>query len=57
MMARISDNRLVGQKPDYRMDEKDKQLYDQTKAIMDTIHGELGHGENRWELAMRYLRE
>jgi integrase len=58
MMARILDNREVGRKADYGiLNEKDKVLYAETKSIMDKIHSELGHGQNRWELAMRYLRE
>lgn len=58
MMARILDNREIGRKADYGiLSSKDKELYAETKAIMDKIHGELGHGKNRWELAMRYMRE
>jgi site-specific recombinase XerD len=57
MMARILDNREVGRKADYGiLNEKDKALYAETKSIMDKIHSELGHGKDRWELAMRYLR-
>lgn len=58
MMGRILSNREVGRKADYGiLSEKDKALYTETKSIMDKVHSELGHGENRWELAMRYLRE
>lgn len=57
MMARILANRDIGRKSDYRIHEKDKQLYEETKQIIDKVHGELGHGANRWELAMRYLKK
>lgn len=57
MMKRILDNREVGRKADYGiLSAKDKALFAETKAVMDKIHEELGHGKNRWELAMRYLR-
>lgn len=58
MMGRILDNRAIGRKADYGiLSERDKKVYAETKKIMDKIHEELGHGKNRWELAMRYLRE
>ena len=58
MLNRILDNRQMGRKSDYGMvSEQDKALYFETKGIMDQIHGELGHGKDRFELAMRYLRE
>lgn len=57
MMLRILDNRSIGRKSDYGIHQQDKQLYGETKQIMDKVHGELGHGANRWELAMRYLRD
>lgn len=56
MMQRIIDNCKVGRKADYSiLSESDKLLYNATKEVMDQIHGELGHGKNRWELAMRYM--
>lgn len=58
MMDRILANREIGRKADYGMvSERDKTVFVETKAVMDKIHGELGHGANRWELAMRYLRD
>ena len=57
MMERILTNRSVGRKADYGiLSERDKVVFSETKSIMDKIHSELGHGKNRWELAMRYLR-
>ncbi|MER2109245.1 MAG: tyrosine-type recombinase/integrase [Solibacillus sp.] len=55
MMTRILDNRALGRKADYGI--HDQQLYKETKAVMDKVHEELGHGESRWALAMRYLRD
>lgn len=58
MMVRILDNREMGRNADYGiLSHEDKSLYADTKAVMDKIHEELGHGADRWELAMRYLRE
>lgn len=34
----------------------DRKLYDSMKAKMDQIHAELGHGKNRFDLAIRYMR-
>lgn len=58
MMQRILENRKIGRKVNYGiLSLKDNQIYKESKQIMDKIHGELGHGKNRWELAMRYLGE
>lgn len=57
MMNRILSNREIGRKADYAINsEKDKQLFMSARDKMNLIHSELGHGKNRWELAMRYLR-
>lgn len=58
MMNRILENRSVGRQAHYGiLSAMDKQLFVETKAIMDKVHGELGHGANRWELAIRYLKD
>ena len=57
MLERILSNREVGRKADYSINsEKDKLLFASTRDKMNIIHRELGHGANRWELAMRYLK-
>lgn len=57
MMERILSNREIGRKADYSINsEKDKLLFSSTRDKMNIIHSELGHGANRWELAMRYLK-
>lgn len=56
MMARILENRSLGRPSHYGIHgEQVKQLYEATKNVMDTVHSELGHGVDRWELAVRYL--
>lgn len=56
MMKRVLENRKMGRAADYGiLREQDKQLYAAAKKAMDQIHSELGHGKNRWALAMRYM--
>lgn len=58
MMKRIFENRELGRKADYGIvSDNDKALFAETRDVMNKIHDELGHGKNRWELGMRYLRE
>ena len=48
-------SRYVENKPfDYGV--KNRRLYNSMKSKMDQIHGELGHGKNRFDLAVRYMR-
>ncbi|WP_369436075.1 hypothetical protein [Lysinibacillus fusiformis] len=55
-MKRVLENRKIGRAADYGiLREHDKQLYAAAKEAMDQIHSELGHGKNRWALAMRYI--
>ncbi|MET1029589.1 hypothetical protein [Domibacillus tundrae] len=35
----------------------DRQLYDKVKLVVDCVHGELGHGEGRWDLAAVYMKD
>lgn len=56
MMSRVLENRKTGHSANYGILSKhDKQLYTAAKRAMDQIHSELGHGKNRWALAMRYM--
>lgn len=58
MMNRVLENRKLGRSADYGIrSEHDKQLYTAAKETMDQIHSELGHGKNRWSLAMRYMSD
>ena len=57
MMQRILGNREVGRQADYGILKiEDQQLYLEVREVMDKVHGEIGHGANRWDLAMRYMR-
>lgn len=55
IMERILDNLFEGQRADAGFVEGEKILYEETKAAMDRVHDALGHGQNRFDLAMRYL--
>ncbi|WP_107951561.1 hypothetical protein [Lysinibacillus parviboronicapiens] len=56
IMNRVLENRKIGRAADYGiLSEHDKQLYAAAREAMDQIHSELGHGKNRWALAMRYM--
>lgn len=58
MMASILENRLQNRKADYGiLSAEQKQLYQETVAVMNQVHSELGHGENRWALALVYLQQ
>lgn len=36
---------------------KNRELYNSVKSKMDQIHRELGHGKNRFDLAVRYMKK
>lgn len=55
VMNRILDNLFEGKRADTGFSTAEKELYEETKAAMDRVHDELGHGQNRFDLAMRYL--
>lgn len=57
MMQRILTNREVGRQADYGiLKVEDQRLYIRVRDVMDKVHAEIGHGTNRWDLAMRYMR-
>lgn len=57
MLERILENRENGRKADYSIfTEKDKRLYLEVKQVVDQVHSELGHGKDRWDLAMVYMK-
>ncbi|MGN7403682.1 tyrosine-type recombinase/integrase [Cytobacillus praedii] len=57
MVERIMANRDVGRQADYGIfSEKDRNLYEQVKTVIDQVHSEIGHGKNRWDLVMVYMR-
>lgn len=57
LLERIMSNRDQGRDADYGiLTSRDKEVYRTLKAAIDQIHSEIGHGEDRWDLAERYLR-
>ncbi|MGN7300262.1 tyrosine-type recombinase/integrase [Ferdinandcohnia sp. SAFN-114] len=57
MLERIMKNRDKGRKADYSiLTEQDIKVYNLLKGAIDQVHEEIGHGEDRWDLAERYMR-
>jgi len=57
MMKRIFNNIAKGKKADYGIyTDKDRQIFHQVKQCIDIVHGELGHGKDRWDLAKVYMK-
>ncbi|AQQ55621.1 site-specific integrase [Planococcus lenghuensis] len=57
MMQRVLENRQEGKPADYGiLTAADKRLYAEVRGVMDRVHAEIGHGANRWDLAMRYMK-
>jgi len=57
LLERVMSNRDLKRKADYGiLSSKDIELYETLKAVIDQIHEEIGHGEDRWDLAERYMR-
>lgn len=54
LFHRCLDNYAEGKQFDYAV--TDKELYNSMKDKMDQVHKSLGHGENRFDLALRYMR-
>lgn len=58
LLSRIMANRDINRKADYGiLSDKDISNYKKLKKCIDIIHEEIGHGEDRWDLAEVYLRE
>ncbi|WP_147554120.1 tyrosine-type recombinase/integrase [Bacillus testis] len=58
MIERIMSNRDQGRQADYGIvSESDKKLFRVVKQAIDQVHGEIGHGKNRWDLAAVYMRD
>lgn len=54
LFANCMERYVEGKRFDYGV--HDKELYDSVKAKMDAVHAELGHGKDRFDLAVRYMR-
>lgn len=57
MMTQMIENKAAGYRKDHLVSAEQRELYKLTNEIMDTIHGYLGHGSNRTDLAEVYLTE
>lgn len=58
MLNRIFENRDQDKLSDYGIFSNEKKnLYYRIKMIMNQIHQEIGHGDDRWDLAEVYMRD
>lgn len=56
MFERCIENYADGKRFDYAVRTEQRELYDSMKEKMDEIHKNLGHGKNRFDLALRYMK-
>lgn len=57
LFDRCLDRYLEGKRADYGIFKPEqRELYNSMKKKMDQVHGELGHGKNRFDLAVRYMK-
>lgn len=55
MIERMLENRAAGRKVDAGIRGQDKELFQTVKEAINTVHHELGHGDNRWGLVAVYM--
>lgn len=55
MISRMLENRLNGKKIDAGIKVDEKELFNAVKCAINTVHHELGHGDNRWGLVAVYM--
>jgi integrase len=56
MIERIMSNRDQGRLANYGiLSTKDKTLFEEVKQVIDQVHGEIGHGKDRWDLTAIYM--
>jgi len=56
MFERCIENYAGGKNFDYGIKNHENELYNSMKSKMDAVHGNLGHGKNRFDLALRYMK-
>lgn len=54
LFQRCLSQYLMGK--DFNYGVHDRDLYNSMKSKMDKVHKEIGHGSNRFDLALRYMR-
>lgn len=58
MLQRILENRENGKLADYGVfTPKDKALFFAVREVVNQVHSDIGHGEDRWDLAMVYMKD
>jgi len=54
-LKQISDNRQAGKPIDTGFSEEEKEVFEEVKDCINSVHNELGHGNERWGLADVYV--
>lgn len=58
MLLRILENKGIGKVADYGIfSPNDKSLFVAVREVVDQVHSEIGHGKDRWDLAMVYMKD
>lgn len=57
MLNRCLNNYKDNKNFDYGIKKHERSMYNSMKSKVDEIHKSLGHGENRFDLALRYLAD
>lgn len=58
MLQRVLENRVEGKLANYGIfREEDKRLFEQVRQVINVVHGEIGHGNDRWDLAEVYMKQ
>jgi integrase len=55
MIERMLNNRSCGHKIDAGVRPHEKELFQAVKQVINIVHHELGHGDNRWGLVAVYM--
>lgn len=55
MIGRMLNNRSCGRKIDAGLRTHEKELFNAVKQVINAVHHELGHGNNRWGLVAVYM--
>src|SRR5699024_9267283 len=56
MFDRCINHYIEGKKFDYGIKDYERGIYNSMKKKMDEVHQSLGHGKNRFDLAVRYMK-
>ena len=56
ILNRIIENKELGFRMDKGIGTDDRGVYEQVKGAINEVHKDLGHGANRWELVLTYMK-